>query len=283
MGRIREDGAKIIFFTASCISVAAVILIFLFLFTNGSDLIKLTGITDFIFGKKWMPDENLFGIFPMIIGSMCISAGSVIIAAPVGIACAAFINEYCPYRFYRAFKSVINVMAGIPSIIYGFFALNVIVPQISYLSGGSGKGMITASITLAIMILPTIINFSEESIRSCINDYREASFALGANREQNLVMIVIPAAKGGIISGIMLGMGRALGETMAITMVCGNQNVLPESIFSGVRTLTTNIALEMGYASGNHQNALIASALILFLMTMLINFVIIISERKSLG
>lgn len=279
MGRYREQITRITFFTAASVSVAAVILICLFLFFNGIPAIKKIGIGEFTGGELWRPSQGDFGIFPMIIGSIYVTAGAVIIGVPIGVLCAVFMAKYCHRRIYGILKFSVELMAGIPSVVYGFFGLMVIVPVIQELFGGSGRGLLTASVLLGIMILPTIINISEDSIRAVPENYYEGSLALGATKERSITKTVLPAARTGIMSGVILGTGRAIGETMAVVMVCGNQAVIPESITSGLRTLTTNIVLEMGYAAELHRDALIGTAVVLFVFVFIINISFSVLKR----
>lgn len=277
----RENIMRIVFLAAACISVLAVVLICVFLFASGIPAIKEIGIIDFLFGMSWKPGQNLYGIFPMIIGSIYVTAGAIIVGVPIGLFCAVFMARYCPYSLYRIFKPAIDLLAGIPSIVYGFFGLMVIVPIVQDLFGGSGKSLLTASILLGIMILPTIINVTESSLRAVPAHYYEGSLALGATKERSIFKAEMPAAKMGIFAGIILGIGRAIGETMAVVMVCGNQAIMPQGIASGVRTLTANIVLEMGYASGLHREALIATAVVLFVFILIINLSFAALKRRE--
>ncbi len=217
----------------------------------------------------------------MIIGSIYVTAGAMIIGVPIGLLTAVFLAKYCPSTLYKVIKPIINLMAGIPSIIYGFFGLVAIVPAIQDIFGTSGKGILAASILLGMMILPTIINTAESSIRAVPISYFEGALALGATKERSIFKTVIPAAKSGVMSGIILGMGRAIGETMAVVMIAGNQPIFPDSILSGTRTLTTNIVLEMAYSTGLHRKALIATAVVLFVFILIINVCFSILNRRS--
>lgn len=278
----REGIMKIVFLMTACVSILAVILICIFLFASGVPAIKEIGFTDFLFGMSWKPSQDIYGIFPMIIGSIYVTAGSIVIGVPIGLFCAVFMARYCPDRLYKLLKPAIDLLAGIPSIVYGFFGLMVIVPMVQEHVGGSGKGLLTAAILLGIMILPTIINVSESNIRAVPEYYFEGSLALGATKERSIFKAVLPAAKMGILAGIILGIGRAIGETMAVVMVCGNQAIMPKSITSGVRTLTANIVLEMGYASGLHRDSLIATAVVLFVFILMINLSFTALKRRNL-
>lgn len=271
MYKYKEKIMHGVFLISACISVIAVITICVFLFANGMPAIAEIGIFDFLLGKSWKPLENQFGIFPMIVGSIYVTAGAILIGVPIGLLCAVYMAKFCPPRLYKILKPAIELMAGIPSVVYGFFGLMVIVPTMQNLVGGSGKSMLTASVLLGIMILPTIIGVAESAIRAVPESYYEGSLALGATSERSVFFAMLPAAKTGIMAGVILGIGRAIGETMAVVMVCGNQSILPKNITSGIRTLTANIVLEMGYAADLHRDALIATAVVLFVFILIIN------------
>lgn len=271
---------KFLFFLTACVSIAAVILICIFLFANGVPAIKEIGVFKFLLGTKWRPANNLYGIFPMIIGSLYVTAGALIVGVPIGILTAVFMARFCPKKIYTPLKSAVNLMAGIPSVVYGFFGLVVLVPFIRQVFGGRGMSVLTASILLGLMILPTIISVSETSIRAVPESYYEGGLALGASHERSVFYTVLPAAKSGIFAGVVLGIGRAVGETMAVMMVAGNQAVIPDSILSGVRTLTTNIVLEMGYSTDLHREALIGTAVVLFLFILIINLSLSLMKRS---
>ncbi len=281
MNKYKEQLMHAVFLISACISIAAVVTICVFLFANGVPAIAEIGVFDFILGQKWKPLENQFGIFPMIVGSIYVTAGAILIGVPIGIFCAVFMAKFCPEKLYRILKPSIELMAGIPSIVYGFFGLMVIVPAMQNLFGGSGKGMLTASVLLGIMILPTIIGVAESAIRAVPESYYEGSLALGATSERSVFFAVLPAAKNGITAGVILGIGRAIGETMAVVMVCGNQSVLPKNLTSGIRTLTANIVLEMGYAADLHRDALIATAVVLFVFILIINTLFSVIKNRS--
>lgn len=278
--KFKEIVMQAMFFLCACISVIAVIMICRFIFSNGISAISQIGLKEFILGKAWKPNQNLFGIFPMIVASFYVTAGAVIIGVPIGIMTTVFLVYYCPENLYRIVKPLINLLASVPSIIYGFFFLVTVVPLMQKITGTGGKGILTASILLGVMILPTVINTSEAAVRAVEPQYFEGALALGATKERSIIKTVIPAAKSGILSGVILGIGRAIGETMAVVMICGNQPVLPDSITSGVRTLTGNIVLEMSYASGLHKGALIATSAVLFVFIMMINLCFTLITRK---
>lgn len=272
---------QILFFVCACVSIFAVIMICKFIFANGIPAISKIGAENFIFGKVWKPKQELFGIFPMIVASIYVTAGAVVVGVPIGVLTAVFMACYCPKPLYKMIKPLINLLASVPSVIFGFFCLVVIVPLIQRLIDTSGKGILTASILLGIMILPTVVNTSEASIKAVPRQYYEGALALGATKERSIFKTVLPAAASGIVSGIILATGRAIGETMAVVMVAGNQPILPDSITSGVRTLTSNIVLEMGYASGLHRYALIATAVVLFVFILIINLCFSLVTRKG--
>ncbi len=283
MGRrsVMERGMQLVFLLAACASIVAVILICVFMFGNGIPAMLKIGIFDFLTGTDWKPLNEVFGILPMIIGSICVTIGAIIFGVPVGLLCATFMARFCPDKLYKFMKPAVDLLAGIPSVVYGFFGLVVIVPLMQDIFGGSGKGILTASVMLGMMILPTIINVSESSIRAVPNSYYEGALALGATHERSVFFTVLPAAKSGIMAAIILGVGRAIGETLAVSMIVGNQTMIPTSITSGARTLTTNIVLEMGYATGMHREALIATAVVLFVFILIINLVFAKLKNKG--
>lgn len=281
MGNLKERLMKLVFLMTACVSIAAVVLICIFLFANGVPAISEIGLFRFLLGTKWKPANNLFGILPMIVGSLYVTAGALVIGVPVGILTAVFMARFCPKQLYKILKSAINLMAGIPSVVYGFFGLVVLVPLVREAFGGRGMSVLTASILLGLMILPTIISVSEASIQAVPQSYYEGGLALGASHERSVFFTILPAAKSGIFAGIVLGMGRAVGETMAVMMVAGNQAVIPEKITSGVRTLTTNIVMEMGYSTDLHREALIATAVVLFVFILIINLSLSLLKRKE--
>lgn len=280
MKKYKESFMKIVFLLSACLSIIAVALICIFLFVNGVPAMGEIGVFKFLLGTSWKPLENLFGIFPMIIGSIYVTAGAIIIGVPIGILCAVFLARFCPKGLYKLLKPPIELLAGIPSIVYGFFGLVVLVPVMQDIFGTSGKGVLTASILLGIMILPTIIGVAESAIRAVPDNYYEGALALGATHERSVFFATLPAAKSGILASVILGTGRAIGETMAVVMVAGNQAVIPSGILSGVRTLTSNIVLEMGYAADLHREALIATAVVLFVFILIINLSFSMLKRR---
>lgn len=271
----------VVFLLAACVSILAVALICVFLFANGIPAIGKIGVGEFLLGRSWKPSNDIYGIFPMIIGSIYVTAGAIIIGVPIGIMTAVFMSKFCPKKLYSILKPAIELLAGIPSVVYGFFGLMVIVPLVRKLFGGSGTSMLAACIVLGIMILPTIIGVAESAIRAVPESYYEGSLALGASHERSVFYAILPAAKSGILAGVILGVGRAIGETMAVVMVAGNQPVMPKGLTSGLRTMTANIVLEMGYAADLHREALIATAVVLFVFILIINLSFSVIKRRN--
>ena len=276
MQKVKEGIMHALFLICACVSILAVVLICVYLFASGVPAIGEIGVTDFLFGTKWKPSSGYYGIFPMIIGSILVTGIAVVIGVPIGILCAVFMSHYCPKKLYRFVKPAINLLAGIPSIVYGFFGLVVIVPIMKELFGGSGKSLLTAGILLGIMILPTVIKTTESSLNAVPKSYYEGALALGATHERSVFFASLPAAKSGILAAIILGVGRAIGETMAVILVAGNQTVIPKSI-----TLTSNIVMEMGYAGGLHREALIATGVVLFVFILIINLCFSALKRRK--
>lgn len=282
---IAEKAMGILFFVCACVSVLCVALICIFLFANGIPAIGKIGVGNFLLGDIWKPGSNQYGIFAFIVGSIYVTAGAILIGVPIGVLTAAFMAKFCPKKLYRPLKAGVELLAGIPSVIYGFFGLMVIVPfvreQFRDSFGCNGLSILTAAVLLGLMILPTIINVSEAAIRAVPDKYYQGALALGATHERSVFRTVLPAAKSGIMAGIVLGIGRAIGETMAVIMVVGNQPRMPKGIFEGARTLTANIVIEMGYATGLHREALIATGVVLFVFILLINSLFSLLKRKE--
>lgn len=281
-----------VFFIAACASVLAVALICVFLFANGVPAIKETGFVKFLTGEMWKPNNDIYGILPMIVGSIYVTAGAIIVGVPIGILTSVFMAMYCPKKIYKPLKAATELLAGIPSVVYGFFGLVVLVPWMRDLgrtlkelgltkSSGNGSSILTASVLLGMMILPTIIGVTESAIRSVPQHYYEGALALGATHERSIFRVIMPAAKSGVIAGIVLGVGRAIGETMAVIMVAGNQARMPAGLLKGVRTLTANIVIEMGYATDLHREALIATGVVLFVFILIINFSVALLNGRS--
>lgn len=281
MQKAKEFVMHALFLICACVSILAVVLICVYLFATGIPAMAEIGFTDFLFGMKWKPSSDYYGIFPMIIGSILVTGIAVVIGVPIGILCAVFMSHYCPKKLYSFVKPAINLLAGIPSIVYGFFGLMVIVPMMKPLIGGSGKSLLTAGILLGIMILPTIIKTTEASLNAVPRSYYEGALALGATHERSVFFASLPAAKSGILAAIILGVGRAIGETMAVILVAGNQTIMPKSITSGIRTMTSNIVIEMGYAGGLHRGALIATGVVLFVFILIINLCFSALKRRK--
>lgn len=279
--KIKEKIMEYVFLLAAIVSIIAVALICVFLFANGIPAMKEIGFAEFLTGTKWKPGNNKYGIFPMILGSIYVTGGALVIGVPVGILMSVFMARFCPAKVYKVLKPVVDLLAGIPSIVYGFFGLVVLVPFIREHFDGNGQSIFCASILLGIMILPTIIGASEPAIRAVEQSYYEGALALGATHERSVFTVIVPAAKSGIFAAIVLGVGRALGETMAVMMVVGNQPRVPDSIFKGVRTLTTNIVMEMGYATDLHREALIATGVVLFVFILIINISFSLIKRSG--
>ncbi|WP_138263497.1 phosphate ABC transporter permease subunit PstC [[Clostridium] hylemonae] len=288
----KENFMQGVFFIAACASVLAVALICIFLFANGVPAMKEIGFFKFLSGEMWRPQNNIYGIFPMIIGSLYVTAGAILFGVPIGILTSVFMAKYCPKKIYKPLKSATELLAGIPSVVYGFFGLVVLVPWIREFgrtlksmglisSSGDGKSILTASLLLGMMILPTIIGVTESAIRAVPDHYYEGAVALGATHERAIFRVILPAARSGVVAGVVLGVGRAIGETMAVIMVAGNQARMPSGIFRGIRTLTANIVLEMGYAADLHRESLIATGVVLFVFILLINFCVALLNRRG--
>ena len=281
MKKFKERFMQVLFLLSALVSILAVALICIFLFANGIPAIREIGLWDFLSGTSWKPEQNIYGILPMIIGSIYVTAGAMLIGVPIGILTALFLVHFCPPKLYRFLKPAVDLLAGIPSIVYGFFGLMVIVPAIRNGLGGSGSSMLAASIVVGIMILPTIINVSESAIRAGPESYYEGSLALGASHERSVFFTVLPAAKSGVFAAVILGMGRAVGETMAVFLVAGTQTAMPGSPLQGLRTLTANIVMEMAYAADLHRGALIATAVVLFVFILIINLSFSLMKRRA--
>lgn len=301
---LREKGIEkiyeLLFLLIASISIICVLVICIFLFSEGIPAMVEIGFFDFIFGTEWTPlyANASYGILSMILGSIYITIGAIIVGVPIGVFTAVYLTKYCPPKVYTVLKPAVDLMAGIPSIIYGFFGMTVMVPFVKTVVNSigdilepnkiiterifytTGSSIFTASLLLGIMILPTIIGLSESAIKAVPEQYYEGARALGATHERGIFKVILPAAKSGILAAIVLGIGRAIGETMAVILVVGNQARLTSSIFDGIRTLTGNVVLEMGYASDLHQEALIATGVVLFVFVLIINLSFSIIKRK---
>ncbi|MGN0830989.1 MAG: phosphate ABC transporter permease subunit PstC [Candidatus Ornithospirochaeta sp.] len=276
----KEGLFKFLFAAAALFSVLAVVVISLFLFASAFPTIKEIGPINFLFGKIWKPSNDIYGIFPMIVGSVYVTGISILIGVPLGLFTALYMTYFAPKRLYRVMKPAVELLAGIPSIVYGFFGLMVLVPLFRSIFG-SGKSIMTASVLLSFMILPTIITVSESSLRALDNSLLEGALALGDTKEKAVFRVMVPAASSGILSSVILGVGRSIGETMAVVMVAGNQPRIPGGVLDGVRTMTANIVLEMGYATDLHREALIATGAVLFVFVLILNLSFSLIRRKK--
>ena len=271
--KILNKSTTALFFLSAAFSVLSLIVIGLYIFYAGFPALREVGLFQFLFGVEWQPRADVYGIGPMILAS-------IVIGVPIGILTAVFLAEVAPPWLCKIVRPGIELLAGIPSVVYGFFGLVVIVPLIDKFFGGGGNSLLAAIIILGIMILPTIVNISETAIRAVPISYKEGSYALGTSHISTIFRVILPAAKSGVFTSIVLGIGRAIGETMAVILVAGNSPLIPGSLLSRVRTMTANIALEMGYASGLHQNALFATGIILFVFIMLLNVVMTLINSR---
>ncbi|MGI6687624.1 MAG: phosphate ABC transporter permease subunit PstC [Christensenellales bacterium] len=269
-----------LFLASACVCILAVIAICGFLFANGLPFFAKYSAWDFVTGTEWAPLRGIFGILPMIVGSFYVTAGALLLGAPIGILTAILMARFASKPVVKVMKPAVALLAGIPSVVYGFFGLMLLVPLARNTFGGTGKSALVASVLLAIMILPTIIQTAEAAINAVPSSYYEGSLALGATHESSVFRAVVPAARPGIISGVVLGLGRAIGETMAIIMVAGNNPRMPQGILKGLRTLTVNVLMEMGYAADVHRESLIATGLVLFVIVMAINFLFSFINRR---
>jgi len=271
MKNFKTNIAERVFMLLALSSISVLALITVFIIVQGAPLIGEVGVINFIFGMSWAPGRGEFGIFPMIVGSVAVTAGAAVIGVPVGICCSIFISEFAPVPLRNVFRPAIQLLAGIPSVVYGFWGLIFIVPPIRERLGGPGLSILAGSIILAIMILPVVVSISEVSLIALPGQYKQGALALGMTHWQTIRSVLLPAAKDGIVAAVILGIGRAIGETMAVIMVLGNAVAVPRSILDPVRTLTTNIGIEMGYASGEHRQALFATGIVLFVIIMILN------------
>ena len=284
---LRENIMHGVFLVCALASILAVALICVFLFANGLPAMMEIGFLNFLTGTSWRPGNDIYGILPMIVGSIYITAGAIVIGVPIGLLTAIFMAFYCPKRIYGILKPCTELLAGIPSIVYGFFGMVVIAPTVLDIAKffgadiSSGATILSAAILLGIMILPTIIGVSEAALRAVPNAYYEGAVAMGATHERAVFSVMLPAAKSGVLAGIVLGIGRAIGETMAVIMVAGNQPRLTANLLEGIRTMTANIVIEMGYATGLHREALIATGVVLFVFILLINLCFSVLKRRK--
>lgn len=274
--RIKEKLMSAVFLIAALTSILAVGLICFFLFVNGFPAIAKIGPFNFLAGAEWSPSDipPAFGILPMIVGSLYVTAGAIIIGVPIGVLAAVFLARACPKKLYKKIKPGVELLAGIPSVVYGFFGMAAMIPL-------TGNSILSACILLGIMILPTVIGIAESALRAVPEPYYEGALALGAGHYRSVFFVVLPAARSGILAAVVLGVGRAIGETMAVIMVAGNQARMPVSVLKGVRTLTANIVIEMGYAAELHREALIATGVVLFVFILIINLSFSALKRRA--
>jgi len=270
---LKERFVKLVLLLFALSSLLFLFLIFMFIFSEGSPLFLKVGLWKIISGSKWAPTKGFFGIFPMIISSFLVTFGALIIGAPMGLSCAIYLSEYSGKRMKMFLKPALELLAGIPSVVYGFLGVVYIVPLVRNYLGGSGFSLLSTSIILGVMILPTIISITFDSLVSVPKTYREGSLAMGATKWQTIYKVILPSAKSGILASFILGMGRAIGETMAVIMIAGNALKIPGSILDPLRTLTGNIALELSYASGDHRLALFSTGVVLMVIIMVLNYV----------
>ena len=279
----KEITMKIVFALAAAVFVLCVAVICVFIFAQAFPAIREIGFVEFLFSDLWAPSNvpPSYGIGTMIVGSCFVTAGALAVGVPIGLLMAAVMARYCPKPVYKVVKPMTNILAGIPSIVYGYFGMSVIVPLVRDNLGGTGFSILSASLVLGIMILPTIISVSESALRALPKSYYEGALALGATHERAVFLTEFPAAKSGIMTSVVLGLGRVIGETMAVVMIVGNRTVLPDSLLDGVRTMTSHIVLELGYATDLHRGALIATAAVLFVFILLINLLVAAIRRKG--
>ena len=278
---MKESAAKAAFTFTALVSILAVALICVFLFANGIPGMAKIGAWDFVSGEKWKPGQEIFGILPFILGSVYVTAGALSVGVPAGLMTALFLSRFASKRAAKILRPAVQLLAGIPSVVYGFFGLVVLVPMVREIFGGTGSSLLTACVLLGMMILPTIITVAESALNAVPSSYYEGALALGATHERSVFHVVLPAAKSGVMAGIILGIGRAIGEATAVMMVAGNRVSMPKGLLKGVRTLTSNIVIEMGYATDMHREALIATAVVLFVFILLINVLTSILKRRA--
>jgi len=276
-----EKLVEAVFLFCAFTAVLSVAVITLFVFARGGPFIFEYGIGKFILGRQWQPLGDVFGILPMIVASIAGTFGAILVGVPIGLMTAVFLSEIAPPKIADITRPAVDLLAGIPSVVYGFFGLVVIVPIIDKWLGGGGNSLLAIIFILAVMILPTVVSISEAALRAVPREYREGSLAMGASQIQTIFKVVIPAAKSGIMAAVVLGIGRAIGETMAVILVGGNTALIPDSILDRVRTMTANIAIEMGYAFGMHQDALFATGVVLFIFIMGLNVLLNLLTSKA--
>ncbi len=283
--RLFEKWVEALLFGCALLSILAVAFITVFLFQRGLPLFSKTGILQFLFSSDWEPTaaQPHYGILSFILGSVYVTGLSLAFALPVGLAVGIFLAELAERRASRAIRSAVEILAGIPSVIYGLFGIALVSSVTRTLFGGSGYSLLSASIVLAIMTLPTIINVTEVSLRAVPRELKEGSLALGATHWQTIVRVLVPAARSGIIAGVVLGMGRAIGETMAVLMVGGNAPIMPSGLTGKVRTLTMNIITDMSYAKGEHLTSLFTTGIVLFVFILGLNLTVQLALKRSIA
>ena len=278
---VKETAMKVIFIIAAAVFIAIVLVICVYMFVLAVPTIAEIGFFDFVFGSTWMPSKDLYGIGTLIVGTAYATAGALVVGVPIGLLVAVFMAFYCPKWLYKFMKPVINILAGIPSIVYGYFGLVVIVPFVSNTFGGGGASLLATSLVLGIMILPTVISISENALRAVPKSYYEGALALGATKERAIFRTMFPAAMSGVVTSIILALGRAFGETAAVVLVCGNIAQFPDSLLDPIRTLSSNIATGLAYSTGLHREALIASSVVLFVFILIITAIVMVLRRKK--
>jgi phosphate ABC transporter permease protein PstC len=279
----REKLISLILLAAALTAISGLAVIAAFIFKEGLPIMAKVGLAKFLFSSDWYPSEGQFGIFPMIVGSLAVTAGALVIGVVFGVGCAVLLTQFCPPRLVSVIKPAVEVLAGIPSVVYGFIGVVLLVPLIRERLGGPGLSVLASSIVLGVMCLPTVTSISVDALQAVPASYREGSIALGATEWQTTHMVMLRAARSGIVAAVILGMGRAVGETMAVIMVAGNPLDVPHGMLDAVRTLTSNIALEMGYSQGDHRQALFATGVTLFVIIMILNIVALAVSRRRAG
>lgn len=278
---VKEGMARVAFMLAAAVSILAVAVICVFLFANGVPAMAQIGLPDFLLGTTWKPGNDMYGIFPMIVGSIYVTAGAIVVGVPCGLLCAVFLSRFATKKVAAVLRPGVELLAGIPSVVYGFFGLMILVPFIRANFSGKGVSLLAAALLLGIMILPTIITVAKSALDAVPGQYYQGALALGADHERAVFRVIVPAATSGIMAGVVLGVGRAIGETMAVIMVAGNNVKIPGSLFDGVRTMTANIVLEMGYAADLHRGALIATGVVLLVFILLITMLFNVIKKRG--
>ncbi len=278
---VKEGMARVAFMLAAAVSILAVAVICVFLFANGVPAMAQIGLPDFLLGTTWKPGNDMYGIFPMIVGSIYVTAGAIVVGVPCGLLCAVFLSRFATKKVAAVLRPGVELLAGIPSVVYGFFGLMILVPFIRANFSGKGVSLLAAALLLGIMILPTIITVAKSALDAVPGQYYQGALALGADHERAVFRVIVPAATSGIMAGVVLGVGRAIGETMAVIMVAGNNVKIPGNLFDGVRTMTANIVLEMGYAADLHRGALIATGVVLLVFILLITMLFNVIKKRG--